>query len=356
MSPARLERAAELLHSEIRGGNMRSASILVARQGKIVLHRGFGRLSSQPDAPAVAPDSIYQVASITKPVTALALMKLVERGQLSLSDPVSLHLPEFAGQDRAKTRVIDLLTHTSGLPDMLPENTDLRRQHAPLKEFVRRAMTTPLSFAPGTDFQYQSMGILLAAEIVERISGLTLPEFERKEIFHPLRMRHSVLGLEPLRIADTVQMQEASNADSADRTSFGGNSEYWRRMGHPWGGMHTSTTELAILLQTFLNGGTYAGQRIISPATARTMVTDQNGRLGKPWGLGWGLARSTVWSKFGDLVSPETFGHSGASGTVAWADPQSQVICVILTGRPSAWDDGRLLRRVSNAVAAAVEK
>jgi CubicO group peptidase (beta-lactamase class C family) len=110
------------------------------------------------------------------------------------------------------------------------------------------------------------------------------------------------------------------------------------------------------LLQTFLNGGTYAGKRILSPVTVTAMTTDQNGSLNAPWGLGWGLGRSTAWSKFGDLVSPRTFGHSGASGTVAWADPETQLVCVILTSRPSAIDNGRLLRLVSNTVAAAIDQ
>jgi CubicO group peptidase (beta-lactamase class C family) len=102
-------------------------------------------------------------------------------------------------------------------------------------------------------------------------------------------------------------------------------------MGHPWGGMHTTTTDLAILLQTFLNGGAYAGKRILSPATVRAMTLDQNTKLAAPWGLGWALGRAIAWNGFGDLVSPRTFGHSGATGTVAWADPETQLLCVILT-------------------------
>jgi CubicO group peptidase (beta-lactamase class C family) len=161
--------------------------ILVARHGTIVLHSGF--------SPAAGPDAIYLVASITKPVTATALMLLVERGMVSLNDPVKLYLPEFTGDQRDKVRVRDLLAHTSGLPDMLPDNVELRRAHAPLNEFVKRTYTTPLLFAPGTSFRYQTMGILLAAEIVEKLSHMPLREFEQKEIFGPLGMRHTALGL-----------------------------------------------------------------------------------------------------------------------------------------------------------------
>src|SRR5262249_47003730 len=290
----------------IRASRLGAASILVARRGTTVLHKGFGQAAGQAN-------SVFLVASITKPVTAAALMILVERGKVSLREPVSTYLPDFQGGERSKARVLDLLAHTSGLPDMLPENTELRRRHAPLSEFVKRSYTTPLLFTPGTAFRYQSMGILLAAEIVERISGMSLREFERKEIFEPLGMQRSALGLGRMRTRDTVQIQETG--DSKEAASWGGNSEYWRNMGHPWGGMHTTTKDLATLLQTFLNGGAYSGKRILSPAGVAAMISDQNSQLNAPWGIGWALGRSRAWNEFGDLISPRTFGHAGASGT-----------------------------------------
>ena len=130
------------------------------------------------------------------------------------------------------------------------------------------------------------MGVLLAAEIVERISGMPLREFERAEIFEPLGMLRTALGLGRMRIADTVQIQESGDP------SWGGNSEYWRNIGHPWGGMHTTTGDLAILLQTFLNGGAYSGKRILSAASVKAMTTDQNTYLNAPWGIGWALGGS----------------------------------------------------------------
>jgi len=296
---------------------------------------------------------VYLLASISKPVNAVGLMVLVERGLVSLDDRASLYLPELKGEDRARIRVRDLLSHTSGLPDMLPQNTELRRAHAPLSEFVKGALTTPLLYKPRTDFSYQSMGTLLAGEIVERVSGQKLRDFQKKEIFDVLGMKDSSLGMGGRRIADTVLCQTGTGPD-VDR--FGPNSEYWRDMGHPWGGMHSTVTDLAVLLQTFLNGGQYNGKRLLSPSTVARMTSDQNGAVQKPWGLGWGLATSPVWVYCGDLVSPRAFGHSGATGTVAWADPETQLATVILTTRASAEDDGRLLRTVSNAVAASVVK
>lgn len=356
ISPERLARATARLESEVRERRVGAASILVARSGAIVLHKGFGRLSGRAEAAPVEPDSIYEVASITKPVTATALMLLVERGLISLREPVNSYLPDFKGDERDKVRVLDLLSHTSGLPDMLPENIQLRREHAPLSEFVKRTYSTPLLFSPGTSFRYQSMGILLAGQIVENLTRMPLREFERKEIFEPLGMRRTSLGLGRVRIEETVQTPAAPDADSKDTESWGGNSPYWRDMGHPWGGMHTTTMDVAVLLQTFLNGGVYGGQRILSPAAVAAMTTDQNGNLSAPWGLGWALGRSTAWNCFGDLASPRTFGHAGATGTVAWADPETQLICVVLTNRPLSEDGGRMLSRLSNLVAAAVVK
>lgn len=344
-----LETASQILSAETSSGRVLAASLLVARHGKILLHRGYGKLAPAANAKPVTPGTVFLLASITKPLTACALMQLVERGRVSLNDPAHLYLPQLKHRE---IRVRDLLSHTSGMPDMLPENTELRRAHAPLSEFVTRALTTPLLYAPGTDFRYQSMGTLLAGEIVERVSGMKLRDFERQEIFEPLGMKDSSLGLGGRRIEDTAWCQTAPGPDT-DR--FGANSPYWRDMGHPWGGMHSTTMDLAILLQTFLNGGVYNGRRVFSPATVAAMTRDQNTSLpGRSWGLGWGLATSPVWAYFGDLVSPRTFGHSGATGTVAWADPDSGLVCVILTTRASGEDNGRLLRLVSNAVAAAV--
>jgi CubicO group peptidase (beta-lactamase class C family) len=353
MSQPRLETAASILESEVKGGNLGAGGILVARRGKIVLHRSFGRLLRKEGSAAVAPDSVFLLASITKPVTACALMLLVERGKVLLNDPVSRYLPEFTGDDRAKVRIRDLLSHTSGLPDMLPDNIELRRANAPLKEFVRRTFTTPLLYPPGTGFRYQSMGTLLAGEIVERVSGMRLRDFETKEIFEPLGMNRSTLGMGSIKILDTVEVWTSPNADPKDTARFGPNSAYWRDMGHPWGGMHSTTRDLAVLLQTFLNGGVYDGKRIFSRATVKAMTADQNLHLQTPWGLGWALGRSIVWNFFGDLTSASTFGHAGATGTVAWADPETQLICVILTDR--LLDEGRLLRMISNAVAASIE-
>ena len=351
LDEGRLERAAALLEQQVADKTLGSAALLVGRDNTIALSRGYGHLRPDGSGAAVGPDTIFLLASITKPVTACALMLLVERGQVCLSDPVGHYLPEYRGGLRDKVRVQDILSHTSGMPDMLPENITLRRRHAPLAEFVDCALKTPLHFEPNTDFSYQSKGILLAAEIVQRVSGQALREFERQEIFAPLGMGHSALGVGDFALEDTVWCG-MDLEEGEDARHWGPNSPYWRDIGAPWGGMHSCVEDLAVLLQTMLNGGTYGANSVFSPAAVQAMLRDQNGHLPAPWGLGWGLGRSIVWNCWGDLVSPATFGHTGATGTVAWADPATGLLCVILTNQMVA--GGSLLRRVSNGVAASV--
>ncbi len=352
ISAERLRRIIDRLQLETKKRGVRSASILVARHGKVVLHRGFGKLNPYPHAPDTRPDTIYLLASITKPVSVCGLMLLVEEGKVVLSDPVQRYLPEFRGDLKEKVKVGHLLSHTSGLPDMLPENVALRRAHAPLSRFVASALRTPLLYEPGARFAYQSMGTLLAAEIAERVSEMRLRDLLRRKIFEPLGMRHTVLGLDGLKIEDTAIFQE--NDESADSRSWGPNSPYWRNMGHPWGGLHGATADLATLLQTFLNGGLYGRTRLFSPATTAVMTRDQNRAIGAPWGHGWALRDSPVWNYFGNLGSAGVFGHVGVTGTVAWADPVRQLICVFLSTRSATHQGGFLLNSISNMVQAAV--
>ena len=165
-------------------------------------------------------------------------MRLVEAGAVELTDTVQRHLPEFVGTDRDRVQIRDLLAHTSGLPDQLPENQELRKAHAPLAEFVRRAMTTPLLYPPGAGFGYQSMGILLASEIVERQTGKPIGRILWNEFFEPLGMVDTELGLTRRRTDETAFVQGKFYIDrDADDDHCGMNSDYWRAIGCPWGGV-----------------------------------------------------------------------------------------------------------------------
>ena len=193
---ARIDEAEALIRKQVAGG-VESVALYVERAGEVLV-RGYGRAQ---------PQSVFLLASITKPMTAAAVLILADRGELRLTDPVSRFLPEFRGEGRERILIRHLLTHTSGLPDMLPENEALRQRHAPLRDFVQGALRTPLLFAPGTRFHYQSMGILLAAEIVERLVRRPFRDFLREQVFRPLGMRDTSLGLGGRRVDELVRSQ-----------------------------------------------------------------------------------------------------------------------------------------------------
>jgi CubicO group peptidase (beta-lactamase class C family) len=320
--------AVEKIEAATRSGDVSAAALYVS-QGKTVLERGFGKARSARE--------VFLLASITKPMTAAALMKLVERGKIALDDPANKYIPEFKGDGRERITIKMLLTHTSGLPDMVPENNDLRKKHAPLKEFVAATCRTPLLFAPGTQCRYQSMGILLASEIAQRITNMPFRDFLKKEIYSPLGMSQTFLGLGSLKIPDTAQCQVPSDDD------WNWNSPYWRDLGAPWGGAHASAGDVGRFLEFFLHPRDGA----LKASTARTMITNQNQGLNRQWGIGFMCQPGG----FGKKCSPRTFGHYGSTGTVAWADPEKDVICVLLTTKPADQSRAGLLGPVSDLIA-----
>jgi CubicO group peptidase (beta-lactamase class C family) len=195
LDPVKITAAIHMVEQEVASDAVGAAALLVARNGFVAVERGYGRLSRDPASPRCRPDSVFIVASISKPITTLAVMRLVDQGRLRLDDPVVKYLPGFTGDDRQRITIRNLLTHTSGLPDMLPDNIALRQRHVPLADFAAETFHTPLLFPPGTRQSYSSMGILLAATIVERLSGQPLDAFLHQEVFTPLGMTHSSVGL-----------------------------------------------------------------------------------------------------------------------------------------------------------------
>jgi CubicO group peptidase (beta-lactamase class C family) len=304
-------------------------------------------------------DALFLVASITKPVTVTAVMLLVERGRLTLEDKVARFVPAFAANGKGDVLIRHLMTHTSGLPDMVPDNEKLRREHQPLSRFVEEICKLPLLFPPGTRVSYQSAGTAMLGEVVHQVSGLRLPEFLQREVFTPLGMADTSLGWQPEkkeRIAAVRVPPELAKAD------WNWNTPYWLGFGAPWGGMVTSPADFGRFCQMMLGGGTLGGVRLLSPATVRTMTTNQlDGMAGvpeeerrcRPWGLGWRLNWPGHSANFGDLLGPRTYGHWGATGTLCWLDPDAEAFCVLFTTQPQE-PEGRLLARFSNAVAAAL--
>ena len=336
------EGAAEVLYGATQTGTIESATLYV-RHKESEFTRTFGKSKSI--------DDIFLLASISKPMSVTALMTLYDQGRFQLDDPVTRFLPEFTGGNREQVTVRQLLTHVSGLPDQLPENESLRRRHAPLSEFVDAALRTPLKFSPGTQYSYSSMGILLASEIAHRVSGVEFKAFIADVLFRPLGMTRSALGLSPFAPDETVRCQvenaaPESGAGDASAKNWDWNSPYWREFGAPWGGAHGSAPNVARFLAEFL----HPTGRVIKPETARLMVRNHNRDDLTPRGLGF-----AVGTRSGSPhCSPQTFGHSGATGTLAWADPKTETICVVLTTLPGRAANPHPRQLVSDRVAEAV--
>lgn len=340
LNPAKLDEAAAFIKKWVDDGKLRAASLTVGLDGERFA-RGFGDAKDDPD-------TIFLLASITKPMTAIAMMVLADRGELTLQDPVHKFIPEFTDGDRKDITIKDILCHTSGLPDQLPENVELRKRHAPLEEFVERAIKTPLLFKPGAEQKYQSMGLLLASEVAQRITNKPFRDFLKEVVFTPLGMQHSALGLGGFKIPDTAQSQiEEAPAlyGGGDNSSWDWNSLYWRDLGAPWGGAHSTGSDLTRLLDYFLA----PDERVLKPETARAMLVNQNGDL-PAWGIGFAVAPGS----FGKGCSDRTFGHSGATGTLFWADQGTRLTFVMLTTLPARVSRQTLINPVSDMVSEAV--
>src|SRR5262249_29097787 len=156
---------------------------------------------------AASGDALFLLGSISKPISVTAVLTLFDQGKFQLEDRVKKFLPAFTGDGRDAVTIRHLLTHVSGLPDQLANNNELRKQHAPLTEFAEQTMRTRLAFAPGSRYQYSSMGILLAARIAELLSESDIRALVDRTVFQPLGMKHSAQGLGRFKLAEVVRCQ-----------------------------------------------------------------------------------------------------------------------------------------------------
>jgi CubicO group peptidase (beta-lactamase class C family) len=313
------------------------------------------------------PETIFLTASLSKPIVAMGVLSLVEAGEVSLQSRVQEFLPEFDAPPKRPITLRHLLTHTSGLPDMLPNNRPLRQAQSPLAKFIAGACAVTLDFPPGRGVQYQSLGYALLGEIITRVTGRRCADYLRQTLFEPLGMVDTALGAPEEwftgpaprmeRVAEVLVPEEQRGGDD-----WNWNSRYWRTLGAPWGGVLSTADDLSTFLQMMLGRGRRGNLRLFASATIDAATTNQleafhdvpeADRRTRGWGLGWRLNWIGHPAAFGDLLPPCAYGHWGATGTLWWVDPLRRVGLVLLSTLPLDRDQTGLLR-LSNAVAAAV--
>lgn len=338
------------------------AVVLAARNGVIVEHAAVGDAlryasSTGEELPPeqripMRPDTIFDVASLSKLFTAVVAMQQVERGRLDLDAPVARYIPAFAAGGKQDVTVRQLMTHTAGLPAGLSLDPYPTRE-----ERLAAVFAVDLRYEPGTQYLYSDLSFIVVGAIVEQLTGQRLDEVVRAGVVEPLGLRDTMHNppaeLRP-RIAPT-EWQEGGRGliwgEVHDRTSWllGGTA------GHA--GVFSTAWDLAVFAQTILNGGRYGHARILRPETVAEMLTNGNPHLGPgaERGLGFQLAQ---YSYMGAMRTPDTYGHTGFTGTSLVVDPATRSFVILLSNRvhpTRAWSElGGIRRTVANELARAV--
>jgi CubicO group peptidase (beta-lactamase class C family) len=323
---------------------------LVARHGQLISLEavGFSDLAARKP---MRLDSLFWIASMTKPITATALLLLRDEGKLSVDDPVEKYLPEFNGQwvieNRASNVMTlkpsprpitlrDLLTHTSGLADVAAPRSD-----GTLAELVMAYSQKPLKFAPGTKWEYCNSGLNTLGRVIEVVSGRTFAEFLEQRIFKPLGMKDTTFwpsSSQAARLAKSYQpAKDGHDLEETDIWFIKGNLSDRNRTAFPSGGLFSTAQDMFRFYQMVLNGGTVNGKRLVSSDSVELMTRAHTGDLkagfteGMTFGLGWGVVKQPAGVTA--MLSPGTFGHGGAYGTQGWVDPKKDLILVLMIQR-----------------------
>ncbi|HTG26800.1 MAG TPA: serine hydrolase domain-containing protein [Methylomirabilota bacterium] len=287
-------------------------------------------------------DSIFWIASMSKPITAIAVLMLMEDGKLSLDDPIAKYVPELAGQKTAdgKTPRITLrhlLTHTSGMGEATDDESKTART---LSDLIPVFASKPLAFEPGSKWQYSQSGILTLGRIIEIVSGFPFEVFLRKRIFDPLGMKDTTFYLSEAQMPRWVipAKREGEQLVPAGIGLLYGHPPTWR--GHypaSNSGLFSTARDYARLAQMLLNSGVLDGRRYLTAESVRMMSTVQTGDMvtgftpGNGWGLGVGIVRQPQGVTA--MLSPGTFGHGGGYGTQFWIDTKRGVALIMMIQR-----------------------
>ncbi len=321
------------------------AVTLVAGKEKVLSLEAVGYADVAAKKP-MRTDCLFWIASMSKPITATALMMLVDEGKVCVDDPVEKYLPEFNGQQVAVERadgymlrrpkhpilVRNVLSHTSGLPFSSPKEHPTLDM-LPLSEAVASYAKLPLQFEPDGKYQYSNAGINTAGRIIEVVSNMPYEKFLAKRLFIPLGMKDT--SFRPNK--EQLKRLAKSYRPNADKTGLEetgiGQLKYplddCRRQPMPAGGLFSTATDLSRFCRMILGGGVFEGKRYLSEKSLRQMTSTQTGDLPAAYGFGWGT----------DRRPGGPFGHGGAYSTNMQIDPQRQLILIFMVqhaGWPNA--------------------
>lgn len=361
MEAAQLKRITPVLEEFVERGQMSGAVTLVMRRGTLAHFEAVGWQDLEAKKP-MQRDTIFQIMSMTKPFTGVAIMMLAEEGRLRLHDRVEDHLPEFRGQmviesEKDGVRVLrkpsrpitirDLMTHTSGLGPAAPGIGDIMvRMDRTLADACLIYSQQPLLFDPGTRWMYSNTGIAVLGRIVEVRSGMSFEQFLERRIFQPLGMTDTHVFLPPGkrgRLAPVYTVKDGRLVKAGDDI-LGGDPMKFRegaKYSGPEHSLYSTAWDLAQFYQMMLNGGELNGRRLLSPASVETMTRLHTGELqaghnpGTGFGLTWEVTKEAAGTLTGQSIG--TYGHGGAFGTYGWVDPQKKLVGVFLVqlaGRP----------------------
>ncbi len=364
LSAERLQTAFAHLRGWLANGTASAIASVVVRHGKIAGEFAGGRIAPGADSRPVNANTLFHIASIGKSMTAAGVMMLAEAGKVSLDDPLSAYVPEFKGEWRDAITIRRLLTHTSGLPqdvgpEILAAFTPGSGTAALLKNYYRSAQAVPV----GSKVEYSNVGYGMLGLVIEAASGQSYPAFLRERLFAPAGMSDAYLA-PPESVYPRIAHVDGVSDPGGQYERY--NSRYARTLTDPGGSVIATAADVATFYQMFLDGGKAHGRPLLAPATARLMTTNHTAGLRGgiegfmtwaecAWGLGFDL-RGTKHPHFsGEFTSARTFAHAGVAGTFAWADPEHDLVCVMLGNHllSNLWNQPRW-SRYSSAVCAAV--
>jgi CubicO group peptidase (beta-lactamase class C family) len=344
LSPAcRLERARDprwaqverAVAEEMQAGHLPGAVVLVGRGNKVLYQQAFGLAVAEPYQTPMRKDTIFDMASLTKPLaTAAAVLILVDRGKLDPNDYVRDYLPAFACNGKEQVRLRHLLTHTSGLPAYTDARELKDLYGSPCRDkVIEKICSLAAQSEPGKEFRYSCLGFITLAEIVRIVTGQTIDAFTHDNLFGPLGMADTCYN-PPASWQDRIAGTEIVDGELLRGTVH---DPLARLMGGLSGnaGLFSTASDLSIYCRMLLNGGSWKGRRILSPAAVALLTTAQShGRA-----YGFDVSSGYAWVK-GPNASPNAFCHTGYTGTSLVCDPDTGTYLILLTNSVHPHDKG----------------